>query len=226
MEFDPSTLIWVASTIFATLVGGFFSWWSSHSVEIKRLQREEAKRFEAERRLAYAKLLRLATQLSNLKTTDKKIAPELELEFTNVVSEIEILSSPETREHALIFSRAVHEQILNPAGEQLAAEDWSVHRKELIAAIHKELGIDTPIERKREASDIEFPALNGVTESWSNLSAQFQIPLPVATGGIGLILAFATSGGLSGGQGFLIGFAVGLTMLGYIALHANRPKAK
>jgi len=41
-------------------------------------------------------------------------------------------------------------------------------------------------------------------------STQTRLPLPVATGGIGLFIAAASPGGLSGGAGFLVGFIVGL----------------
>lgn len=36
-----------------------------------------------------------------------------------------------------------------------------------------------------------------------------RIPLPLATGGIGLILALLLPVGLSGGRGFLVGFLIG-----------------
>lgn len=38
------------------------------------------------------------------------------------------------------------------------------------------------------------------------------LPLPVACGGVGLILAYAVPGGLTGGRGFLVGLAVGLVL--------------
>ncbi len=43
-------------------------------------------------------------------------------------------------------------------------------------------------------------------------STRTRLPLPVATGGIGLFLAAASPGGLSGGAGFLIGFIMGLLL--------------
>jgi hypothetical protein len=54
-------------------------------------------------------------------------------------------------------------------------------------------------------------------------STRTRLPLPVATGGIGLFIAAASPGGLSGGAGFLIGFLIGLllpaliTVLSYLS---------
>jgi hypothetical protein len=42
-----------------------------------------------------------------------------------------------------------------------------------------------------------------------------QLPLPIATGGIGLLLSLLVPGGLSGGQGFVAGFLVGTLVLAF-----------
>jgi len=49
-----------------------------------------------------------------------------------------------------------------------------------------------------------------------------RLPLPVATGGIGLFIAAASSGGLSGGAGFLVGFLVGLLFPALIAVLSEK----
>ncbi len=49
-----------------------------------------------------------------------------------------------------------------------------------------------------------------------------RLPLPLATGGIGLIAAYSLPGGLTGGQGFLIGLVIGAATLGLAALLAGR----
>jgi hypothetical protein len=41
------------------------------------------------------------------------------------------------------------------------------------------------------------------------------MPLPIVTGGLGLVFAYALPGGLSGGQGFLIGLAAGLLLVAF-----------
>ncbi|MEA2886180.1 MAG: hypothetical protein QOD11_540 [Bradyrhizobium sp.] len=46
----------------------------------------------------------------------------------------------------------------------------------------------------------------------SNRKAHF-IPLPFATGAVGLLLGVAIPRGLSGGEGFLIGFFVGVVIM-------------
>ena len=49
-----------------------------------------------------------------------------------------------------------------------------------------------------------------------------RLPLPLATGGIGLLLAYSLPGGLTGGHGFFIGLTVGAGILGIAALLATR----
>jgi hypothetical protein len=63
-------------------------------------------------------------------------------------------------------------------------------------------------------------ALN-LMEKRDDLDAQFRIPLPIATGGIGLFLAYVIPGGLTGGQGFLIGLVVGFVVLFVSAFSAK-----
>jgi hypothetical protein len=50
-----------------------------------------------------------------------------------------------------------------------------------------------------------------IARPWA--SADQRIPLPLATAGIGLLFAWLAPGGLSGGVGFLIGFAAGVVVL-------------
>lgn len=38
----------------------------------------------------------------------------------------------------------------------------------------------------------------------------YQLPLPFVTGGLGLLFAFSIPGGLTGGEGFLVGLAIGV----------------
>jgi hypothetical protein len=49
-----------------------------------------------------------------------------------------------------------------------------------------------------------------------------QVPLPVALGGVGLFLAYFTSRGLAGWQGFLIGFVIGVAVLLYSFFRESR----
>ena len=51
-----------------------------------------------------------------------------------------------------------------------------------------------------------------------------RLPLPVATGGIGLFVAAVSPGGLSGGAGFLIGFFVGLLFPALIVVISSKDK--
>jgi len=53
-------------------------------------------------------------------------------------------------------------------------------------------------------------------------AAHQRLPLPLATGGIGLIAAYSLPGGLTGGQGFLIGLMIGAGVLGIAALVTSR----
>lgn len=224
---DWGTGIWVAATVLATIIGGLFSWWSSQNVQNKRWQREDNKRYENERRFIYVRLLRIANQLSLLRTFGEAIPSDLEVEFMNVLSEIELLASPDTREHALAFGRAISDQFFNPGEKQLSEDAWDIRRKRFIDSIHKELGINVIRPRVPAPSFASSKALSrDRTEAKGDLSTQSQLPLPVVTGGIGLLLAYALPGGLTGGQGFLIGFGVGLLILGYGALKLNQRVAK
>lgn len=51
---------------------------------------------------------------------------------------------------------------------------------------------------------------------------RYHVPLPFVTGGIGLFLCYTLKGGLTGWQGFLIGFAVGVIALFARALFYSR----
>jgi len=57
-------------------------------------------------------------------------------------------------------------------------------------------------------------------------STRTRLPLPVATGGIGLFIAAASSGGLSGGAGFLIGFLIGLLLPALITVLSHLSQTK
>lgn len=59
-----------------------------------------------------------------------------------------------------------------------------------------------------------------------DISAQSRMPFPFVTGGIGLLLALVSPGGLSGGQGFLIGFTVGILAPGIITGYSMGMKAR
>ena len=53
---------------------------------------------------------------------------------------------------------------------------------------------------------------------WADTRSQNRLPFPVVMAGIGLILAQLLPGGLSGGQGFLLGFLAGILVPGIITL--------
>ena len=47
----------------------------------------------------------------------------------------------------------------------------------------------------------------------SDSTADSSVPLPLALGGVGMLVAYALPGGLSGGAGFLIGLGIGFAIL-------------
>lgn len=49
-----------------------------------------------------------------------------------------------------------------------------------------------------------------------------QMPLPVVTGGLGLLLSFVIPGGFTGGQGFVIGALIGFAILAITAFSDTR----
>jgi hypothetical protein len=53
-------------------------------------------------------------------------------------------------------------------------------------------------------------------------SSHQRLPLPLATAGIGLLASFSLPGGLTGGQGFVVGLVVGAGALAVAALLARR----
>lgn len=57
-------------------------------------------------------------------------------------------------------------------------------------------------------------------------STRTRLPLPVATGGIGLFIAAASPGGLSGGAGFLVGFIIGLLFPALITVLSHGGQTK
>jgi len=57
-------------------------------------------------------------------------------------------------------------------------------------------------------------------------STRTRLPLPVATGGIGLFIAASSPGGLSGGAGFLIGFVIGLLLPALVTALSNPSQTK
>ncbi|MGH9753377.1 MAG: hypothetical protein ACREA2_11395 [Blastocatellia bacterium] len=59
-----------------------------------------------------------------------------------------------------------------------------------------------------------------------DIDNQNRMPFPLVTAGIGLLLSYIFPGGLSGGQGFLIGFAVGVLVPGVITLYIIGVKAR
>src|SRR5678815_3319817 len=57
-------------------------------------------------------------------------------------------------------------------------------------------------------------------------SVNTRLPLPIAFGGIGLVLAWAIPGGISGGLGFLIGLGVGGLVLIASSRMERMPRAE
>jgi hypothetical protein len=60
------------------------------------------------------------------------------------------------------------------------------------------------------------------THTAGHTASRRRLPLPLATGGIGLLVTYSLPGGLSGGHGFLIGLTIGAGILGIAALLASR----
>src|SRR2546430_6275427 len=56
-------------------------------------------------------------------------------------------------------------------------------------------------------------------------TTDYRIPLPLATAGIGLLLAWVSPGGLSGGTGFLIGLIIGVLLNAVRASQVGRRKS-
>lgn len=59
-----------------------------------------------------------------------------------------------------------------------------------------------------------------------DIDNQDRMPFPLVTAGIGLLLTYIFPGGLSGGQGFLIGFTMGVLVPGVVTLYIIGVKAR
>src|SRR3954469_23369574 len=94
-------LISAIAALIGVIVGGVLSRWTTYSLEKKRWQCEDARRFDLERRLAYVKFLRIVNQLNF--SSGEKISGELETEFANTLTEIEMLASPTVYKNAWSF---------------------------------------------------------------------------------------------------------------------------
>jgi hypothetical protein len=55
-------------------------------------------------------------------------------------------------------------------------------------------------------------------------SEQFLMPTPFAAAGIGLLIAFALPGGMTGGQGFLLGLFIGMVLSVLMPIIAARDR--
>lgn len=67
---------------------------------------------------------------------------------------------------------------------------------------------------------------NTYTYPGEDIRSKNRMPFPIVTGGFGLMLAYVFPGGLTGGQGFLIGFVTGTLIYVLVVLGANSPVAR
>jgi hypothetical protein len=216
---DFERVIWFFVVLLGSILGNIFSRLSRSG----GTQRQGPSPFALERRLVYARLLRLADRLISLASTEKEIPSGLQDELLSVLAEIEIVASPLTREHALALGRLIHDKIFDADQPQSTPDAWEDRRRRFIQAVRKELEIDSAYPSFPQSLP-EAEASN--REASFGLGPRSQIPLPVALGGIGLLLAYALDGGLDGWQGFLIGFGVGVLILLYSAFSDSRLRAR
>lgn len=65
-----------------------------------------------------------------------------------------------------------------------------------------------------ETGEIEDVSRDTATfESAAKPTDRSQMPLPIVTGGFGLLFAFVLPGGLTGGEGFVVGLLIGCALL-------------
>ena len=132
-----SPLIAGLAALIGVIVGGALS----YSLELKRWRREDARRFDVERRQAYAKFFRIVNQLNFL--NEERIPNELRTEFANALTEIELIASPAVSKQLFEFAKVVNDLIFNRNASTLPVDAWYRARKNLIETIHSELGIES-----------------------------------------------------------------------------------
>jgi phenylalanine-4-hydroxylase len=126
----------------AALIGVIVGGALSYSLEMKRWRREDARRFDLERRQAYSKFLRIVNQLNFL--DGERIPEGLQTEFANALTEIEIVATPAVYKRVYEFAQIVNDQLINRNPSTLPANAWYRGRTNLIEIIRKEMGIESP----------------------------------------------------------------------------------
>ena len=140
MDMILSPLISAISGLIGVILGGLLS----YSLEKKRWEREDAKRFDLERRQAYAKFFRVVNDLGDARSdfsTDGKVPRHLQTEFVNSLTEIELLASPAVCKATTLFAEVVSESIFN-RNSKVPIDQWGLRREHLLEAIHSEMGVD------------------------------------------------------------------------------------
>jgi hypothetical protein len=131
-------LISGVAALIGVIVGGALS----YSLEMKRWRREDARRFDLERRQAYSKFLRIVNQFNFL--DGERIPEGLQTEFANALTEIEILATPDVYKRVYEFAQIVDDQLINRNPSRLPENAWYRARTNLIEIIRKEMGIESP----------------------------------------------------------------------------------
>ena len=68
------------------------------------------------------------------------------------------------------------------------------------------------------------PLKAGMSRLVLNHRSRNHLPTPIVAAGIGFFVALAIPGGFDAGDGFLVGFVVGLTLILLFAALASRPQ--
>src|SRR4051794_41158224 len=106
---DFPTLIWLAATVISGLIGGLFTWWSSQRLEAQRAARENVARLQIQRRVIYAKLLRVTDLLWARRSASETVPPRLVSQFSATLAEVELIAPAQTRKLALMMSHMLRD---------------------------------------------------------------------------------------------------------------------
>lgn len=130
------------AALLGALVGGAFSFVATHFMDRIRWKREDSRRLEKERRVAYSSLLRAVSQLTSLPKEERELYSEPVVDLSSSFAEIEIIGSKPVVQAARKFSLLIHQQLFFPDDKKYSADDWTEALEKLIEAVRNELSID------------------------------------------------------------------------------------
>jgi len=138
-----AALITAGAGLVGVLVGSMVSWLTTYTMEKRRWAREDARRFDIQRRQVYVAFLGAIAKLQAYPPEAKELA-EARVELRRALAEIELVASPKVHLAAHGFAMVVSDQIFNPHSKEFSSDDWFKSRQKLLDEVRAELGLPPP----------------------------------------------------------------------------------